>query len=290
MKAERIESSLQPRTWSFNRPHEAADRQIVVLTDGAGETESGDERHAIAAPALLWLGDMKPGRLRAEAGATGYRGHVSNSLLVDAIGEQAESVHLRYLVDRNFVLSLAGQSASAQLVVRCFERVLDELRQPQEGSPLLLAAFLRVILVTMMRLAGAEEISLTATGHNTSLLQRFRQLVEMNFRAHWSVAQYAAALGISTDRLHAICTTGIGKSPKALISERLAREAALRLDRSAMTIQQLGDSLGFGDPAHFSNFFRRMTGMAPGAYRRTRQQARVQGDDSTPPVSFADWP
>lgn len=289
VKAERIESSLQRRVWPFNRQADTSERQIVLLTDGIGEAESGRDRLAMEAPALLWAGDLQPGRLVVEAGSTGYRGHVGNALLVDAIGEQAESVDLRYLVDRNFVLSLAGQSERAAVVSRCFEGILSELRQPQEGSPLLLSALLRIVLVTMMRLSGAHEISLVGTGEKAGLLQRFRQLVEMNFRSHWPISRYADALGISTDRLHAICTTGIGKTPKALVSERLAHEAALRLDRSAMTIQQIGHSLGFGDPAHFSSFFRRVTGSAPGVYRRERAQARRQGD-TAPSMSFTDWP
>lgn len=289
MKAERIESSLQKRVWSFNRAADATERQIVLLTDGSGEAEAGRERLALEAPALLWAGDLKPGRLVVEAGSTGYRGRISNALLVDAIGDQAESVELRYLADRDFVLSLAGQGDRAAVLARCFEGILSELRQPQEGSPLLLSALVRIILVTMMRLSGAHEMSLVGRGEKASLLQRFRQLVEMNFRSHWTIAQYAAALGISADRLHAICTSGIGKSPKALVSERLAHEAALRLDRSAMTIQQIGHSLGFADPAHFSSFFRRVTGSAPGAYRRQRAQASLAGD-ATPAMNFADWP
>ena len=289
MKAERIESGLQRRSWSFNRQSDTAERQIVLLTDGIGEAETGERRIAIEAPALLWLGDLRPGRLAVEAGSTGYRGNVANTVLVDAIGDQAESVDLRYLVDRDFVLSLAGHGEQASVIARCFNGVLNELRQPREGSPLLLAALLRIVLVTMMRLSGAHETSLVGTGEKAGLLQRFRQLVEMNFRSHWSIARYAAALGISADRLHAVCTSGIGKSPKALVSERLAHEAALRLDRSAMTIQQLGHSLGFNDPAHFSNFFRRMMGVSPGTYRRERSEARRQGE-LAPPASFADWP
>ena len=39
------------------------------------------------------------------------------------------------------------------------------------------------------------------------------------------------------------------------------------MERSSITIHQLGHSLGFNDPAHFSSFFKRMTGMAPSRYR-----------------------
>lgn len=289
MKAERIDSGLHPKVWSFNRTPDSVARQVALLTDGSGEAEVDGERFVLAAPAVLWLGNGRPGRLRVEAGATGYRGWVSDAMALAAIGDQPDSVSLRSLVERSFVLSLSGRDAQATVLERCFRGVVAELRQPQEASPLLLSGLLRIMLVSVIRVSAGDEADAPGSGEKGSLLQRFRQLVEMNFRSHWTIAQYAGALGISTDRLHAICTSGISKSPKALVSERLAHEAALRLERSPLTIQQLGHSLGFNDPAHFSTFFRRMTGSPPGRYRKAAALSRLEGRNP-PATSFADWP
>lgn len=289
MEAERIDSSLRARSWSFNREPGALARRIVLMTDGAVEAESGGNRFAIVAPALVWLGSMTPGRLRTEAGATGFHGWVNDMTLVAAIGDQPESVNLRYLAERDFALSLAGHGEQTLLAERCFDDILSELRQSHDGSALVLSALLRILLVTMLRVSAGEAFPAPGTGEKANLLQRFRRLVEMNFRSHWTVAQYAAALGISNDRLHAICTDGIGKPPKALISERLAQEAAARLERSSLTIQQLGHSLGFSDPAHFSHFFRKMMGMPPNSYRRAVADSK-SGAANAPPRNFADWP
>lgn len=289
MYVERIEGGLQPRLWSFNREGQTPSRQLVLLSDGNGEAEVDGDRHAISGPAVMWLGSLRVGRLRIDAGAAGYRAWIENQMIVAAIGDQAESATLGYLVERDFELSLAGHADQASLIERCIAGVHAELRQPQQGSPLLISALVRIILVALLRVSGGERPPPPASGERSALLQRFRQLVEMNFRSHWTIAQYAEALRISPDRLHAICTTGIGKSPKALVSERLAHEAATRLERSALTIEQLGNALGFGDPAHFSNFFRRMTGMAPGRYRKLVSTARAEAA-TVPAARFADWP
>lgn len=264
-------------------------RQLLLLTDGSGEAEIGDGRLAIEAPALCWLAGRGPGRLRTEAGATGYRGSAPDALVAAAIGEEAESAGLAALAERSFVLSLAGHGEQAAMVERCLSAMLGELRTQQAGSSLVLSALLRLMLVAALRVSGGAPLGQAPAGDATDVLQRFRQLVEINFRSRWPVARYAAALGVTTDRLHAICTAGTGKAPKALVSERLAQEAALRLERSGVTIQRLGHALGFSDPAHFSAFFRRMTGVAPGAYRRLRTRAPTQ-DEARPPVSFAEWP
>ncbi len=289
MRTERLESSLHPRISSFNRDPDGLARHVVLLTDGAGEADTGGDRFSIVAPAIVWLGTRKPGRLRTEAGATGYRSWLSEDMVIAAIGDQPESVSLRYLADRDFVLSLAGHSEQALIAERCFNGMLAELRQGQDGAALALSALLRIVLVTLLRVSAGGAFALPAIGENSNLLQRFRRLVEMNFRSHWTVGQYAEALGISPDRLHAICTRGVGKSPKALISERLAQEAAIRLERSSLTIQQLGHALGFSEPAHFSHFFRKMMGMPPAAYRKALAGSRA-GMADAPPRNFADWP
>lgn len=289
MRAERIDSSLHSRFWSFNREAGSPARQLVLLTDGLGEAETDGERFAIAAPAILWLGSMKQGRLRTQAGATGYRGWVGDEIVAAAIGDQPESINLRYLVDRDFVLSLAGNDDQTLVVEHCFNGMLDELRQARTGAALAISALLRIVLVSLLRVSAGGAIALPAPSEKSSLLQHFRRLVEMNFRSHWSVGQYAKALGISPDRLHAICTSGVGKSPKALIAERVAQEAALRLERSSLTIQQLSHALGFNDPTHFSHFFRKMMGMPPGSYRRALAGAQTEVTDAAQ-RTFADWP
>lgn len=289
LKVERIEASLHPRIWSFNREPEPPARQMLLLTDGAGEAEIGNQRLAVEAPALAWVADLSAGRVRVEAGATGHRAAVPADLLAAAVGDEPDSPLLGALAGRSFVLSLAGHAEQAGVLERCMNAMAGEARGPQVGSALVLSALLRIALAAALRVSGGEPMGEPAAGEASGILVRFRQLVEINFRNRWPIARYADALGVTTDRLHSLCTAGTGKAPKVLVSERLAQEAVLRLEQSAVSIQRLAHALGFSDQAHFSNFFRRMTGEAPSAYRRSRTRPR-QREDARPPVSFAEWP
>ena len=289
MDVDAMDCGLHARFWSFNSDAGDVGRQLVFVSDGAGEAETGDQRFSIAAPALLWLGDLRPGRLRMDAGATGLRARMSDRTVVEAIGADNDSLALRYLVDRDFSLSLAGHPESTGAIERCLNAAVAERRQPREASGLFLSALLRLVLVSILRVSAGQLSGFPGPGENITLLRRFRQLVEINFRNHWPVGRYADALGVTPDRLHAVCTAGVGKSPKALLSERLAHEAMLRLERSGLTIQQLGHSLGFSDPAHFSNFFRKMRGISPGRYRRSALDAGAEGRKASE-ARFADWP
>lgn len=289
MRIEHFQSGLHPRSFSFNRAGAEPNCQLVLVTDGSGEVEQEESRFALSGPALLWLPGLAPGRLRLDAGTMAYRASIPSDILVAAIGEEMESVELRYLAGRSFTLSLTGREDVRATLERALTGMLAEYRQPGAAGNLLVSGLLRIILVRMLRAADSTGLDMRPGAEPSGPLQRFRQLVEMHFREHWPVQRYADELGISTDRLHALCRAATGKPPKRLIAERIAREAALRLERTALTIQQLAHSLGFNDPAHFSNHFRRVTGLPPGAYRK-RLIARAPDGADRAEASFADWP
>ncbi len=255
IKVERIESGLQARHWSFTRDAAVAARQIILLVDGDGEAETDPETYPFSGPAILWLGDSRPGRLKTGAGATGFLASIGNAILVDAIGDEPESVGLRYMVDRNFQLPLAGQRPLRSDIVLAFEAILRELQQPQSGSPMLIAAYLRIILVSMLRISGVEELAMRSGGEKSRVLQRFRQLVEMNFRDHWTVTLYAYSLCISLFPLLSFFSSSLVFFPLSLISSPLPLAAFLFLSRSTLSFSHLPLSLPFLVPSSFSPFF-----------------------------------
>ena len=289
MHIQRVESSLSARTISLARREEGATRVLVLLSDGSATLESGSNEHMLIAPMLFWLAQPRQCRLRLRAGSTGQIAEIPDDTLARAVGDFAESAALMFMVDRDLGLSLGEPDGAMARISDGLGAVLEELGKPQSGLAMVIVAHLRIILVQMMRSAGLDEAIGHGRGEDAHLLQRFRQLVEGHFREHWAVARYAEALGITHDRLHAICTRQLGRAPKALIAERLAREAAMALERSSLSIEQLSNALGFRDPAHFSHFHKRMTGLAPGRFRKMMGAATPDEEAFSLP-NFADWP
>ena len=285
---QRIESSLHDTVWRLADPQTARARALVVVEDGGGRVEGGTEPGEIAiGPALLWLTRPAALRFRAEAGSVGYVGWVGEDFLARTTADYAEASILGLVTDRDRHLVLDAPGA-AHDVLGALRPLHREMEAPRAGSGIVVAAQFRILLVAMLRLSVVEA-PLEGSGSNTRYLQRFRELVEGNFRAHWSVARYADAIGISYDRLHSLCTRELGRTPKALVAERLAREAGLGLERSTLSIEQLSHALGFRDPAHFSHFFKRVTGISPGAFRR-RVTGAAKDSQVASATSFADWP
>ena len=115
--------------------------------------------------------------------------------------------------------------------------------------------------------------------------QRFRQLVELHYRDNLSVEEFCRMLNVTRAHLHNACMRALGRPPQRLIHERLAVEARLRLRQSALPIEQVAYNLGFRDPAYFNRFFRRLTGVSPGAYRKA-----VRVSPPKEQTSFEAWP
>lgn len=284
---QRVSSGLTQAVWRLGRQPHAA-RAIVLVEDGEALLEMGQDRRVMEGPALCWLIDPTACRLTLRAGSAGYIMEVAEEIVGRAAGDLSGSPLLGLILERNLILGLEA-GADAHAVSTSLEAIRLETQEPRIGLGMVVAAHVRILLVSIVRLSGLEDIAFEGSGAASRFLQHFRQLVEANFRAHWPISRYADAIGISHDRLHAICVRLLDKPPKALVAERLAREAGLGLEHSTLSIEELSYMLGFRDPAHFSHFFKRVTGIAPGAFRK-RMADTARDTRAASPANFADWP
>jgi AraC family transcriptional regulator, transcriptional activator of pobA len=127
------------------------------------------------------------------------------------------------------------------------------------------------------RLAQARALGpgATASHPHQALFTRFLLLVEEKFLAHWPLERYASRLGLSTARLNRLVRDQSGRSALELVHERLTREACRRLVYIAAPAASLASELGFDDPAYFSRFFKRRTGLSPHRWRTAHRGGEV---------------
>jgi AraC-like DNA-binding protein len=87
---------------------------------------------------------------------------------------------------------------------------------------------------------------------------------KLNLRA---AKDYADQLAVHVNHLNKVLKENTGKTTTDIISNRILQEAKILLKQTAWNISEIAYSLGFEQVAHFSNFFRKQTGMAPLAFR-----------------------
>jgi AraC family transcriptional regulator, transcriptional activator of pobA len=78
---------------------------------------------------------------------------------------------------------------------------------------------------------------------------------------------YAGRLAVHVNHLNKVLKETTGKTTTELISGRVIQEAKILLKQTDWNISEISDSLGFEELAHFSNFFRKQTAVAPLAFR-----------------------
>ena len=78
---------------------------------------------------------------------------------------------------------------------------------------------------------------------------------------------YADQLALHVNHLNRVLKETTGHTTTELIGSRVSQEARMMLKQTNWTVSEIADSLGFADVAHFCNFFRRQTGVVPGALR-----------------------
>jgi AraC family transcriptional activator of pobA len=104
------------------------------------------------------------------------------------------------------------------------------------------------------------------------VFNRFLQLVEQHLQEQWTLAQYAARLGLPTQRLNRLAHEVSNQSALEVVHERLTREACRRLIYTAAPVGTIAAELGFEDAAYFSRFFKRRLGSTPLAFRQQRDR------------------
>ncbi|SHG53558.1 AraC-type DNA-binding protein [Kaistia soli DSM 19436] len=284
--ASKIETGLAERSWSISDREKRHHCQLFCVLHGRA-VFIGVDRHRmdLLAPVMLWLPLPVAGEFRLEAGGDGITAMIAEDFVWRIIGDSPVATHLRPMLERVVVapsdriaLQLAEIGVSLNALIR-------ESREPQAGGAAMMALHLGVVMLHLWRASGGGAAT-AQRGSGVTTVQRFRQLIELHYRENLGVDDYADRLGVTRAHLHDACLRATRETPLALIHVRLLEEAQSRLEQTDLSVEQIGYSLGFRDPSYFNRFFKRLTGVTPGAYRQSGPVARTTRE----PLSFAAWP
>ena len=112
----------------------------------------------------------------------------------------------------------------------------------------------------------------TATARVSSL---FIELLERQFpieSPHQKInlrtaKDFADRLSVHVNHLNKVLKENIGKTTTDIISNRVVQEAKILLKQTDWSVSEIAYCLGFEEVAHFSNFFKKQTALAPAAFR-----------------------
>ncbi len=169
------------------------------------------------------------------------------------------------------ILQFAGNEAAFEELRGTRGRFHGELEDDRPAREKIIRLLAQILVVRLYRVV-VEHVSPNVTTDNRTLAyyNGMMRILKRNPVKMRTVSDCASQMGISPGHLNRLCRDLVGKSALQLIHEQVAREARARLLSSKESISEIAYSLEFGDPSHFSKFFRRMAGCSPRQYRRQR--------------------
>jgi len=249
--------------WTIRTHSHPDHHQIMVVSKGGGAILVEEASWDLSPPSLVIVPALTVHSIRFRPSTDGYVITVTPSFLEaaldhdpqllecfhfpvqfrpDQIGERADVVGLLASVEREYVWSAPGRRSAIK-------------------------AYLQLLAVIVRRLLEEERARPIISVRQTETIRRFREMIERNFRHHRPLDFYARQLGVTTAQLNACCRNSTGKSSLEVINDRIIAEAKRALLFSDLAVNEIGASLGYGDPAYFNRFFSRRVGMSPGRYR-----------------------
>ncbi len=253
-------------------PHVHEFYQIVWFRRGSGTHRIDFVDYPVSDNTIFFI---SPGQIHAFDGNDNYSGVIvlfNASFLVDE--ETSESIFLKYNVF-NAYDSLPFYNVSEEEAERLMLLVNEMNREYSLTGAFAhkdyMQYLVRLFLIRVQRSGERREIpKLYVSSIANRTFVCFRQLLEQNFHRVHTVKEYADMLHISSRTLTKYVSESAHTSPLHIINDRIVLEAKRQLLHTALSIKEIGFSLGFEDPSYFVKFFKRMTGSMPGEFRGHR--------------------
>ena len=157
----------------------------------------------------------------------------------------------------NPVLSLSD-SEFLQLE-NVFNLIQAEFKNNEKDySDSMLKYYLNAFLLHCLRYKNGKEQGVSAMDEIHSLCNKFRKMVDTNYRQHQNLTFYQNELGVSYKKLSSSIKTVLGKSAKQLLDERLNLGLRRELMYKVKSIKEIAYDFGFSEHSNFSKFFKRM--------------------------------
>lgn len=152
--------------------------------------------------------------------------------------------------------------------------ISEELQNRDDYSQDIVLSLLHLFLLESRRIFDQQYQSPKEEPDNTpdTTIIRFKQLIEENYMTQKSVTPYAEMLNMNPSCLNELAKRTTGITAGELIRNRVIDETKKLLYSSSMSGKEIAFELGFDDPAYFSRFFRKYTGLTLKEFRQNSRK------------------
>lgn len=281
-----IPQRSRPYNWNI-RPHKHdALIQILYMVRGSGEVLLDNTKVCVKAPCLLWIPAQTVHGFNFSGDVDGPVVTAAQLPLESLI--RVASPELLPIVRKSAVISLDDSSRHSESLMPLFLAIEREAHIQAVGQLTAGMALLAAICIQMARLTYVTESApLNANSRKTLQIEKFRAMVDENYKKHLPILAYAEQLGITPGQLSRLCREVLGVSSLDIINARIIHEAQRELVYTGNSVKQLAYVLGFADETYFGRFFRKHTGLSPREFRAKAQEWMLKPEGIGSPAAFS---
>lgn len=250
--------------WRYMLQHSSYEHRLLWVTRGQGIASVQGQRRGVGVHnALVIPADTL---FSFDPGKQGYA-LVCTVPRAGALPMPDEPVHLR-------IRDVQAQS-ELTAILDAMQREQNQKR-PFLGEALDALGGLMTIWLRRSIILQGDDARIGPDTAAIRLVRAYAALVERDYRTGRSMAEYAAALGVTPTHLTRSCRHVSGLSAAVLLTERILHAARDLLEQPDTPVQQVAGRLGFGSAAYFSRFILHHTGQTPSALRRSAARPSAQ--------------
>ncbi len=147
------------------------------------------------------------------------------------------------------------------------EMITEMLQSNIPNKELAASSLLKTLLVYCDSKCNLR-VTAASNNHYMSIVSRFKHLVSQKLDSCHHVSDYAGMMHVSPKYLNNVVKEVMGVNAKYVISEQLLIRSCRDLKFSNLSVKEISIQLGFSEPEHFSNFFKKKMGCSPLTYRQ----------------------
>jgi AraC family transcriptional regulator, transcriptional activator of pobA len=264
---ERIPDRSSHFNWEIEPHVHDSFLQIFWLIEGSGEITLNGITSTLTSPMLIVIPAQNVHSFRFAKNTDGP--------VITAAQQPLESLAqslMPELVDmlaKPYLIRLGQDPSSDAALHNLLTSMEHEWRSHSFGHAAAGLCLLATLLLHAHRGVGAnspaDHIQLTRAH---VVVDKFKRLVNEQFKSSQSVASYANRIGVSAGQLTRLTKQLLGITALEVINARILFEAERELTYTLDSIKQIAAKLGFDDEAYFSRFFKKQTGQSPKAFRQ----------------------
>lgn len=263
----RMEDHFEQRAGKADEPHRHNYYTVILIKKASGKHIIDFNKYPLEPNNIFFVAPGQVHQVIEDSKPEGYVLLFSESFLL-------ENGLDRSLLDEMNLFNEFGASPPLELsqseitkLCSLSEEIIEIINSNIKFRQDAIAALLRLFFIYSNNLCTLDESNLQIKSSAHILLKNFKELIEKNYQKWHQTSDYAEALFVTPDHLNRVVKSLTNKTAKEFIQSKIITEAKRLMYFTQESSKEIAYFLGFSEPANFSSFFKKCTGVSPSKFK-----------------------